>query len=276
MARTFAWTLRQASRIDVAHQHGRAAGRRLLVVGHDRGVAHDDGDPVERHAELLGRDLGEDRPRALAHVRRAGVDDDAAVGQQPDRRVREAGRRPRLEPDRDPATPTRASAGRPSRSSRPLARRCVAQSPSAGVSPGMKASPWLGEVLQAQLDRVDAQHARRLVHVRLDRPDLLRVAEAAEGGRGHGVREDAPGDDPDRRRQRTARSPCSCPWPPSGRRCRRRRRSGSSPRCRGTRRRAVRPEAGPDVDLRCAAADGLERLLERQDEPDRAGPSGGP
>ena len=33
--------------------------------------------------------------------------------------------------------------------------------------------------------------------------------------------------------------------------------------------RAVAPEAGPDVDVRGAAADGLERLLERQDEPDR-------
>ncbi len=32
---------------------------------------------------------------------------------------------------------------------------------------------------------------------------------------------------------------------------------------------AVGAESGPDVDLRCAAAYGLERLLQRQDEPDR-------
>ena len=78
---------RQASQDRVAHQHRRAAGRGLLVVRHDGGVAHDDRDPVERRAELLGRDLGEDRPRALAHVGRAGVDDDAAVGEQADGRV---------------------------------------------------------------------------------------------------------------------------------------------------------------------------------------------
>ena len=54
-----------------AHQDRRSAGRRLLVVRHDRGVAHHDRDPVERRAELLGGDLGEDRARALAHVGRA-------------------------------------------------------------------------------------------------------------------------------------------------------------------------------------------------------------
>ncbi len=52
----------------VAHEHGRAAGRGLLVVWHDGGVAHDDRHPVERRAELLGGDLGEDGARTLAHV----------------------------------------------------------------------------------------------------------------------------------------------------------------------------------------------------------------
>ena len=58
----------------------------------------------------------------------------------------------------------------------------------------MNASPGSGEVAQPQLDRVDAEDAGGLVEVRLDRPDLLRVAEAPERGRRHGVRQDAPGD----------------------------------------------------------------------------------
>ena len=89
----------------VAHQHGRARRRRLLVVGHDRGVAHHDRHVVDRHAQLVGADLGEDRSRALADVLRSGVDHHAAVGQQADQRVRQAGGRARLDAQRD-ATPT--------------------------------------------------------------------------------------------------------------------------------------------------------------------------
>ncbi len=77
----------------IPHEHGRARRRRLLVVRHDRGVAHDDGHPVERGAELLRGDLGKDRPGALAHVRRPGRDDHAAVREEPNGRIREAGRR---------------------------------------------------------------------------------------------------------------------------------------------------------------------------------------
>ena len=107
----------------VAHEHRRSTGRRLLVVRHDRGVAHDDRHPLERRAELVGGDLGEDRPRALAHVGRAGVDDDAAVDQEPDGRVRQAGRRARLQPDRDAPPATVGRRASPSRSSRPRAGR---------------------------------------------------------------------------------------------------------------------------------------------------------
>ena len=91
----------------IAHEYRGAACRRLLVVRHDRGVAHHDRDPVERRAELLRGDLGEDRPGALAHVRRPGVDDDAAVDEEADRRIRQPGRRTGLEPDGDTATATR-------------------------------------------------------------------------------------------------------------------------------------------------------------------------
>ena len=105
----------------VAHQHRRAARRGLLVVRDDRGVAHDHRHPVERRAQLLGRDLGEDRPGALAHVGRPGVDDDAPVGEQADGRIRQAGRRPGLEPDRDAAATTgRRRAPPPDHLGRPL------------------------------------------------------------------------------------------------------------------------------------------------------------
>ena len=78
----------------VAHQHGRAAGRCLLVVRHDRRVAHDDGHPLQRRAELVGRDLGEDRSRTLAHIGRARIDNHTSVGEEAHRRVGEARRRP--------------------------------------------------------------------------------------------------------------------------------------------------------------------------------------
>ncbi len=54
----------------------------------------------------------------------------------------------------------------------------------------------LGEVSQPQLQRVDAEQSRGLVDVRLDRPDLLRIAEATERGGGDRVGEDAAADDP--------------------------------------------------------------------------------
>ena len=132
----------------------------------------------------------------------------------------------------------------------------------------MNGVPRRGEVQQSQLDRVDAELERRLVHVRLDGPDLLRVAEAAERRGGHGVRQHAPGEDPDGRHGvRAVRREAALADRPVG--------------DVGVRADevvgpdvaehdpAVASEAGPDVDLRGAAADGLERLLERQDEPDR-------
>ena len=106
-----------------AHDHGRATRRGLLVVGHDGGVAHHHGDRLDRHAELFGDDLGEDRPRALAHVGRARVEDRAAVGEEPDGRVGETGRRAGLEPDGDAAAATGRRRRRPADElGRPLQR----------------------------------------------------------------------------------------------------------------------------------------------------------
>ena len=172
------------------HQHRGAARRRLLVVRHDRGVAHDDRDPIERRAEFLGRDLGEDRPRPLAHVGRARVDDHAAVGQQSDGGVRQTGRRTGLQPDRDAApAPGRRRAPPPDE----LGRATDGLGP---VAVGRRVAgdervARLGQVPEAKLERVDAERMRGLVHVRFDRPDLLRVAEAAERRGRRRVREDA-------------------------------------------------------------------------------------
>jgi hypothetical protein len=71
----------------VPHEYRRPTRGRLLVVRHHRGVAAHDRHPFEGRTELVGRDLGEDRPCALAHVRCTGVDDDAPIDQQADRRV---------------------------------------------------------------------------------------------------------------------------------------------------------------------------------------------
>ena len=133
----------------------------------------------------------------------------------------------------------------------------------------MKASPRPGEVLQPERERIDAEDPGRLVHVRFDRPDLLRIAEAAEGGRGRRVGEDAPGDDPDRRDPvRPVRGVAALGHGPVGDVG-----VGADEVVRldvPEDQAAIRAEAGADADLRGAPADGLEGLLERQDEADRA------
>ncbi len=57
---------------------GAAAGP-TLVHGQGR-VAHHDTDPLERHVELLGDDLGDRDIDTLAHIHLAEIGDDIAVG----------------------------------------------------------------------------------------------------------------------------------------------------------------------------------------------------
>ena len=125
-----------------------------------------------------------------------------------------------------------------------------------------------GEVAQAQLERVDAELARGLVHVRFDRPDLLGIAEATERGGRHGVRQDAARDDPRRRRSvRPHRGVAALGHGPVGDV---RVRADEVVRLEVAEdERPVAPEAGPHVDAGRAAAHGLERLLEGEHEPDR-------
>ena len=82
-----AWISRHGVEDGVPHEHGRLRDAEVCwSYGHDRGVAHDDRDPLERRPELLARELREDRPRALPHVGGPGVHDDGPVGEQPDDR----------------------------------------------------------------------------------------------------------------------------------------------------------------------------------------------
>ena len=56
---------------------GQAAGRDALIRG-ERGVALDDGDELQRHVQLVGRNLGDGRAHARPEVDLAGKDGDAA------------------------------------------------------------------------------------------------------------------------------------------------------------------------------------------------------
>ena len=179
----------------VAHQHGGAAGRGLLVVRHDRSVTHDDGDRVERRTELLGGDLGEDRPGALAHVRRTGQHDDASVGEQTDGRIRESCGRSGLDAYRDAASVTRDERLVPSDQVGGSAHRLVPVAVGGRVERDERVA-LARQVAQSNLESIDAESAGSLIQVRLDRPVDLRVAEAAERRGRQGVRQDAAREDP--------------------------------------------------------------------------------
>ena len=63
----------------------------------ERGVAHHDTDPFDRHIELLGDDLGDRDIDALAHVHLAEIGDDTAVGIDGELAVELVGRERRLD-----------------------------------------------------------------------------------------------------------------------------------------------------------------------------------
>ncbi len=125
-----------------------------------------------------------------------------------------------------------------------------------------------GQVAEPQLHRVDGQDPGGLVEVRLDGPDLLRIAEAPERGGRHGVGQDASRPDADvRDGVRPVRGEAPLPHGPIGDV-----RVGADEVVGvdvAKDDRAVAPEAGPDVDPRRPATDGLEALLEGEDEATR-------
>ena len=133
----------------------------------------------------------------------------------------------------------------------------------------MNASPGLARFRSRSSSGSMPRTRDGLVHVRFDRPDLLGVAEPAERRRRGRVRQDAPRDDPHRRGQVRA----------AGRVAALRDRPVGDIGVRADEvvrldvaedQGAIAAEARADADLRRAAPDGLERLLERQDEPDRS------
>ncbi len=128
--------------------------------------------------------------------------------------------------------------------------------------------PPLGEVPETERHGVDAQHPGRLVHVQFHGPDLLGVAEPAEGRRRRGVRQHAARHDPD------VGDPVrtGCGVAPFGH------RPVGNVRVRADEvvrvdvaehEGAVGEEPGPDLDLGRSPPDRLERLLEREHEADR-------
>ena len=70
-----------------------------------------------------------------------------------------------------------------------FAQERAAQSPSAGVSPGMKASPRFADVAAANLERVDPQRTGGGVELRFDGPRRLRRAEPSKRGARRRVRQ---------------------------------------------------------------------------------------
>ena len=195
------------------------------------------------------------------------MDDDAAIGKQPDRGVGQAGRRTGLQPERDAATATGRRRASPPDQLGGAADRDRPVAVGGGVA-GDERVAGLGQVPQAQLERVDPEGVGGLVHARLDGPDLLWIPEAAERRRRRGVRQDAPGHDPHRRGQvRAARGVAALGHRPV-------RDVGVGPDevvrlDVAEDEPAVPSEPGSNADLRGAAPDRLERLFERQHEPDR-------
>ena len=211
IARSLAWTSRQPFRTavpmstddrlaDVCWSYGTTAVSPMTTVTQSIG-----------DAELLGRDLGEDRAGALAHVggaRRSTTTLPSARSRTVEYDSPVVG--PGLQSDGQAATatgrrraPPADQLGGPPNGHCPVAigRRIAGDEGLAG----------LGQVAQPKLEGVDAERPSRLVHVRFDGPDLLRIAEAPERRRrrryatGRSARRSAsPGPD-------TARSTCSSP-----------------------------------------------------------------
>ena len=139
--------------------------------------------------------------------------------------------------------PRPAGSGVPHPISSAARRTVCSQSPSAGVSPGMNASPWRARFRSRSSS--GSMPSARAASSRFDSTAQMTcgIAEAAERRRRRRVRQDAPGHDPRRRHAVRPAGRRSCPWSPSGRRCRRTPRAGSWPRCPG--RPACRPRGSP-------------------------------
>ena len=134
----------------------------------------------------------EDRPRSLANVLRAGVDDQA----EPSASSRtSAFERPVVGPDLMPRAMPRPLPCRLGTAPTDQLGGLIHALRPATIARRIERHELIavaGEVAQPDLQRVDTQFERRVGDIRLDRPVDLRIAEATKCGRGDGVREHAP------------------------------------------------------------------------------------
>ena len=230
------WTARPAIVVERLAPVERSYGREPRV-----GAA--DGHLVGLDADLLGGDLRERRPRALAHLGRADEDDHAAVGLEPADRARDRMRAGGEQADRDAAADERLPSARPSRlPPRPSRRRRRGRRRAAfrRRAPPRRAC---SRFCAAHVERVEAGAAGHLVDLRLADPLQVRRAEGAIGARRREVRVDARRVDAVRRPPVGAGSGVARPSRPRAARCRRRRRcrTGTRRRARAADRRRSRP-----------------------------------
>ena len=168
----------------------RAARAGRAVVGRVARVGAADGDALGRETELLGRDLREGGPRALADLGRADEDDGVPVRLHADDRARDGMRAGGEQADGQPSPVQRLALAVPAD-----CRGDLLDVPDeVGVerlAAGAELLARRAEVLAAHVERVEPGAARELVHLQLADPLEVGRAEGAVRAGGRGVRVDA-------------------------------------------------------------------------------------
>jgi hypothetical protein len=179
-----------------AGRHTAAAGEGADAEGHGGRVSADHRDPVERHVEGVGGDLGERRLVALARAHRAGGDQTAAAQVERDTRALERTDGGALDvagdpdPAPDPARPQRRLLGAERRVAGGVQRRVERGPEVAGVvheriaiairHPQIPREIGRGQIVAASdLGRIDAELAREPVDGAVHGEHRLRPAGAA-------------------------------------------------------------------------------------------------
>ena len=231
------------------------------------GVLVEEREVLRPHAELLGDEQRQRHHGAGAVLLRAGDDRPGAVAVELHVRARRS-RRSTATSRRRRRSPRRRAVRRRSRSARRPSRAspCIAIRSKHLAGGGDRA--LLDQRAPAQLDRVDAEGRRELVHVLLERPAHLRRGRRADRATRAGCSSRRATTRCRRSRARTARARAS---PPSARRSRprrstRRRRARAAP----ARATSVPSPLAPGLELDhhalAAVADREELLVAREDE----------
>ncbi len=168
----------------MAHVEQRARAERAHVVRRDIGVARHDPHALRRDIEHLADDLRHGGIGALAHVDGAAIERGAAVGRDGDIGDRGRRRDHRLDGEGDAAAVAHYAVAVVERFApvQPLGH-AVEHGLELGVlhdlAGGLR-SPFVQEVLAAELERIELERARDHVGVALVGPHQLRNAEAAQ------------------------------------------------------------------------------------------------